>query len=733
MKNNLLAIAVAALFPTVYYAQAPKYVLDKTNTREGESVEYCSQHKKLNEILKNPDNLKLWQQEEAKVQQQLMQKGKGTDITKGTIYKIPVVFHVLHNGGVENISDEQIYDALYILNRDYRLQNADASTVVADFDGVITQGSFEPQPSDVEIEFVLATKAPNGACFKGITRTQSTLSYDGSNGGAQVTAIKNGNDVYQGTWSGTKYMNVYICGDIGGAAGYTQYPMFGGTGMDNGIWVLHNYVGSIGTSSGSTSRTLTHESGHWLNLPHVWGSTNNPGIASNCNSDDGVSDTPNCIGVTTCNKNSNSCNSDDAFFGFAIKDNVQNYMDYSYCSVMFTQGQVDRMRLAIQSSTGGRNNLWTPSNLTATGATGVLTLCKADFAATRTTICAGDSVQFIDDTYNAVTGWNWSFTGGSPTSSTTQNPYVTYNTPGLYTVTLNATDGSTNDGETKTNYIHVLPASASIPLLEGFESYSSIDAIEEWQIVNPSNNNKFTLESTFGLNSNKCVRLTNYGQPAGNIDELISSAVDLSGVTSQNDMTLSFRYAYRKKVTGNSEILKVFITKDCGENWVQRKTISGNGLSSLTSSSSWTPTNSDWVTVHMTNVTQEYWVDNFRYKFVFESDGGNNLFLDNINIYEGDPSETLVVGLSEEGEINELAVYPNPTEGDVNIRFSVANQDNAIILVQDLAGKIVEQQNIMAQPGANLVMLDAQHLAAGSYLMTIQIQGAKKTVPFVIK
>jgi hypothetical protein len=69
---------------------------------------------------------------------------------------------VLHNNGVENISDEQIYDALAILNRDFRKQNSDTANVHVDFDGM---------PSDVEVEFVLATKAPNGTCFKGITRT----------------------------------------------------------------------------------------------------------------------------------------------------------------------------------------------------------------------------------------------------------------------------------------------------------------------------------------------------------------------------------------------------------------------------------------------------------------------------------------------------------------------------------------------------------------------------------
>jgi len=101
-------------------------------------------------------------------------------IQKATVYKIPVVFHVLHNGGVENISDEQIYDCLDLLNRDYRLLNQDANNVHAEFQGM---------PADIEVEFLLATKAPNGQCFKGITRTLSPMSYDGADGGNQVDAI----------------------------------------------------------------------------------------------------------------------------------------------------------------------------------------------------------------------------------------------------------------------------------------------------------------------------------------------------------------------------------------------------------------------------------------------------------------------------------------------------------------------------------------------------------------
>lgn len=698
-----------------------KRPIDLSNVREGETVEYCTQHKKHVELLNNPAYVQSLQADEI-----IRQKEANNPQPKGVIYKIPVVFHVLHYNGVENISDEQILDQLAILNRDYRLQNADANNVHADFQGM---------PSDVEVEFVLATKAPNGTCFSGITRTANILTFDGSNGGAQVDAIVAGNDVYNGQWQGNKYLNVFVVAEADGAAGYTMKPSnFVGTVMDNGIWILHNYVGSIGTSSVTASRALTHEVGHWLNLDHTWGGNNNPGNASSCSTDDAVQDTPNCIGVTSCAMNSNTCNSDDAYWGQAMRDNVENYMDYSYCSKMFTAGQVTRMRNALTSSTGGRNNLWTTANLTAVGATGVTYLCKAQFSADITTVCPGSQIQFTDESYNAVTGWNWTFQGGTPATSTDQNPLITYNTPGIYQVTLSATDGSVSDDEVKTSYIRVLPAPATVPYFEGFEGYTTLNNILEWEIINANNNNAFSLESSFGRTGTKCARLTNFGQTGSNVDELISAPVDLSSITSTNGMTLTFRYAYHKKVSTDNEYLKVFITSNCGDNWVQRKTIGGSQLSSLTSGSSWTPSSAaDWTTVHMTNVTTEYWNDNFRYKFKFEGENGNNIFIDDINLYSGAPSDNIVLGLTDMGDIEQLNLFPNPTEGELNLEFSLNTAQTVTIQIQDICGKIVQNHSINAAIGSNLVLMDTQTLAAGSYFVAIQAGETQKVLQFVVK
>ena len=287
------------LLSQVFFLTAQVKPFDPTNARDGEAVEYCLTHKKMAALMQIPEYVKSLELDALEV----IEPPKGST-EKATVYKIPVVFHVLHNNGIENISDEQIFDALTILNRDYRLLNADANNVQAEFAGM---------PADIEVEFLLATKAPNGACFKGITRTKNAISYDGSDGGNQVDAIVAGNDVFQGSWAGNKYLNIFICGEIGGAAGYTTKPSnWSANQMTNGIWVLHNYVGSIGTSSTGTSRTLTHEVGHWLNLDHTWGGNNNPGNTTSCSTDDNVQDTPNCIGVTACELNSNTCSTDNA-------------------------------------------------------------------------------------------------------------------------------------------------------------------------------------------------------------------------------------------------------------------------------------------------------------------------------------------------------------------------------------------------------------------------------------
>ncbi|MFN3917236.1 MAG: M43 family zinc metalloprotease [Flavobacteriales bacterium] len=655
---------------------------------------------------KHPQYRQLFEQIE-KQQNEFVKEFEKIDAkSSGVVYRIPIVFHILHAGGPENISDAQVFDCVEIMNRDYRKLNADVNNVNPAFAGIT---------ADVEVEFVLATKAPDGTCFNGITRTFSALTFDGSSGSAQVTAIRNGNDVYQGQWPGNRYLNVFVVADAGGAAGYTTKPNLN-TQMTNGIWVLHNYTGSIGTASPFTSRTMTHEAGHWLNLDHTWGGSNNPGVATNCNIDDGVADTPNTIGWTTCNTNGNTCSS---------LDNVENYMEYSYCSKMFTQGQRTRMRAALNSSTGGRNNVWTTANLNLVGANGNLEACKARFEADRYVICEGESVTFNDLSYHNIIGWNWSFTGGSPTTSTAQNPTITYSAPGSYAVTLQVSDGTNSVSETKTAYITVLPANGrSAPFFEGFENITTFPT-PEWYTVGPYGQ-AFQVTANAAASGSKSLYLNNANGVSGDIDEFYSSTINLSNAAS---VTLSFKYAFAKKQTANTDNLQVWASSDCGQTWQLRRNISSNQIATAPNTTgSFVPTAAQWETVTITNILSSFFTPNFQFKILFKSGGGNNLYIDDINL-------DVAVGVEEHNQfVSGLSVFPNPTSDAATVRFNLSSNSNVNVSLLDMLGReVINITNGNLSAGEQQFIVNRNGLTRGVYMIRVQAEGEQSVQRIVFE
>ena len=72
------------------------------------------------------------------------------------------------------------------------------------------------------------------------------------------------------------------------------------------------------------------------------------------------------------------------------------------------------------------------------------------------------TVVFTDLSTNEPYAWNWTFGDGNATNATVQNPVHTYHTPGLYTVSLNATNVNGFNVTTKTGYINVTNTSSGI-------------------------------------------------------------------------------------------------------------------------------------------------------------------------------------------------------------------------------------------------------------------------------
>ena len=362
-------------------------------------------------------------------------------------YIIPLVVHVIHNYGDENISYEQVDNALTRLNEDFQGLNDDLSEVVDSFTNIVGNPNFE---------FRLATKDPDGNCTYGVNRVASPWSENSSS--TKVMSIAN--------WDDRKYINIYIVRSfeesMSSAAAYAVKPGSGSSEYGDYIFFRYDYFGdwNVNNDSGPTGSQYnrhvpTHEMGHFMNLDHPWGGNNDAAQEDNCAIDDGVEDTPETIGtIGPCTDEILAQATCDGSL-----DNVQNFMEYSYCICMFTQGQAERMLAAANSLAGNRWYLWQEDNLIATGTddesmnNNPYAECAPipDFKAERSLGCAGTQVTFENFTYNyrnAAVSYEWAFEvddSDTPLMSTVVNPTVTYDNPGSYDVTLTACrDGNCN-------------------------------------------------------------------------------------------------------------------------------------------------------------------------------------------------------------------------------------------------------------------------------------------------
>lgn len=276
---------------------------------------------------------------------------KATNAEPDTIYRIPVVFHVVYNGSAQNTDYSLLESQIQVLNEDYRRMNADTSN---------TRSVFKDRAGDVGFEFFFATIDPDGNPTNGVTRTPTTSTFSFFNLDAMKSSSTGGKDA----WDTDKYLNIWVC-DLGGAVLGFAYPptaapnwptgQGAGSSGEEGVVIHYEVIGyNNPLASGQLSiadrgRTAVHEVGHFWGLRHIWGDSGNPFTgAPDCDitADDGFSDTPhmgNNSQTTGCSFSKNTCTNGESP---DEPDMVENYMDYSTeaCQNMFTQEQADLMQ-----------------------------------------------------------------------------------------------------------------------------------------------------------------------------------------------------------------------------------------------------------------------------------------------------------------------------------------------------------------------------------------------------
>lgn len=629
---------------------------------------------------------------------------------KDAKYIIPIVIHVIHNYGAENISEAQIKDGIDILNKTFRKQLSDTDDIVPAFQSI---------HADTEIEFRLATKDPQGKCTNGINRIASPLSNIGDH---RLKSLIQ--------WPPNKYLNIYISEDAAGLAGHCVWPSDADTIPEwDGIVVAHSYVGSIGTSDYTRSVALAHECGHYLNLHHIWGGNNVPGFYylpcanpnKDCSIDDLVADTPPTIGWQTCNLSGKSCGS--------TLDNVQNVMDYSYCNRMFTFGQMARMHACLNSPIAGRNNLWQPTNLIATGTDAIPTsLCRADFTTDKSIICenSGDAIQFTSTSfYDPSATFSWSFPGGVPSTSTLSNPTVSYTNSGVYSATLKVSNTTQELEITKEHAVTVLSKTGNTyPFSEGFETTPSLVG-PEWFAASLDTLNDWKITNSVGYNGTKSVVLNTNNLSQSTKDELISKVINLKNAPS--NVKLNFKYAYTQKDSTNNDRFQVFFTKDCGDTWVQRLITSGKTLNTAPLvSGNFIPSNKDEWKSTTVSIPASYLHENFRFKFVFSSNGGNSFYIDDINV-------DMNAGVAENSAFRAISVFPNPTSDQLTVSLdSESSEEIKLHIVNALGQEVLAVQSQYLVEGSNQIQVPVSGLSPGLYQLLLEGNGKRTTKLFSV-
>lgn len=361
-----------------------------------------------------------WYYNYFKMQNDLLNSNSSLNFNQQVI-TIPVVVHIVYENMKEYVPVEKVLELIDDLNTGFRKWNADTSNIPA---------VWKPLASDMEIQFCLAQRDPQGNPTCGIVYKKTTVSSFTTDDKVKFSSQGGSN-----AWDPTKYFNIWVC-DLPGLLGYAKPP----PSSSSTFGVVLAYQTVLKNSPPyNLNKTVIHEVGHCFTLLHTFGS--GPG----CSDDDGVSDTP---------------LEDDAVYGcptFPKTDNCSpnppgvmfyNYMDYSddNCLVLFTSGQKTRAWNAINNAFYQFSNLINSDK------------CKpvANFSYEYNPAVAGCPIKFsISCVQKTLHTFYWDF--GNGLTSNLPDPLITYSSPGSYNVKLVITNPKGADSIVKTIQVNSAP------------------------------------------------------------------------------------------------------------------------------------------------------------------------------------------------------------------------------------------------------------------------------------
>lgn len=663
-----------------------------------------------------------WIDQKIRIKESLPQLNK---TSAEEIYRIPVVVHVIHNGETEgqggNISDAQILSQIQVLNEDYRRLNGDT---------INTPEIFQPVAADTYIEFRLAERDPDGQETDGIVRLQGAKSEWNATNSDDNVELKS-----MSMWPPEDYLNIWVTSLANNYLGYAQYPITSLPGSvppfdreTDGVVIHYMAFGSrtYGSfnlfNSYDRGRTTTHEVGHYLGLRHIWGDV------VGCDGTDYCDDTPYAY------DSYNSCSNIDPFTCDS-EDMYQNFLDYSYdrCMNIFTNDQRERMRIVLENS---------PRRFTLLSSPGL-------------NPPAGDqNLIVVREIIN-------------PTNITCENmflPVISVQNNGSnditsFTVVLNLDETEYNivfDGDTIIpGTVQVLDLSSQIGAIDldngqyyikaGIRNANGVDTIDLsefdiekyflanaqediapsiakfestafdmtlWSVYNPDNEITWEIEDVpVNLEQNRAVAIRMYDYlKIAQSDWLISPVLDLGDAMDAN-ITFDFSYALGA-IT--EDILELRVSTDCGATWpFTIFSASGEQLATGTTEGPWLPEGSAEWKKGYADLEQFAGNENVRLAFITTNLNGNNLFLDNIEMFVTGFTQDITL------EENSILTHPNPSEGSsFYVTVKTDKRQDVIMQIIDMKGKVIynqELENVLNQT----YEVDLIQEASGIYILKV--------------
>jgi hypothetical protein len=223
--------------------------------------------------------------------------------------------------------------------------------------------------------------------------------------------------------------------------------------------------------------------------------------------------------------------------------------------------------------------------------------------------------------------------------------------------------------------------------------------------------------TTAFVSSPACLSISNSASVSGNVHTLISPVFEVAGPLT--DVKIGFKYAYARRTTSNTDKLVISYSTNCGKTWFQGFNKTGSILATVpnTVSGTFVPTASQWKQ-DFANISFLSGNSQFRLKFEFTAGGGNNIYIDDVQLIT-------VTGVSNLQD-DELALnlYPNPSQTLPVIEIRNSRADRAKVEIVDAIGRsIIWRKELNLEPGKTEVFLGNEFTAvkAGIYWVRLQV------------